>query len=80
MGFSEEARQLIYDEPWYDEDRGSGDWLHINSMSLLGENHWWDEGNERFHPENIIWDSRQANLIAITSRETGEIVWNSEAE
>jgi len=31
-----------------------GDWLHINSMSLLGENKWYDAGDERFNPENII--------------------------
>lgn len=52
-----------------------GDWLHINSMSLLGENKWYDQGDERFNPENIIISSRHASFIAIISRETGEIVW-----
>jgi hypothetical protein len=50
-------------------------WLHINSISELGENHWFDEGDERFNPRNIILDSRQANFIAIIDRETGKIVW-----
>jgi len=53
----------------------SSDWLHTNSMSLLGNNHWYCEGDERFHPENIIISSRNANFIAIISRETGDFVW-----
>jgi len=60
--------------------RGRGgdprDWLHTNSMALLGENHWYDEtGDERFKPENIIIGSRRASFIAIISRSTGHIVW-----
>ena len=52
-----------------------GDWIHINSMSLIGENRWYDEGDGRFNPENIIISSRHANFIAIISRDTGEIIW-----
>jgi hypothetical protein len=50
-------------------------WLHINTISELGENHWYDEGDSRFNPKNIILDSRQANFMAIIDRETGKIVW-----
>ena len=49
--------------------------MHINSMSVLGPNKWYDAGDERFHPDNIIWDGRQTNIIAIISKETGKIVW-----
>ena len=35
----------------------------------------YDNGDERFHPENIIFDSREANFIAIISKKTGKIVW-----
>jgi len=52
-----------------------GDWAHINCISLLGENRWYDEGDERFNPNNIIISSRHASFIAIISRETGNIVW-----
>jgi len=52
-----------------------GDWIHINSISYLGENKWFDAGDERFNPDNIIISSRNANFIAIISKETGEIVW-----
>ncbi len=55
-----------------------GDWLHINSVSELGKNKWYDSDPEKywyFHPENLIIDSRHANFIAIISRENGSIVW-----
>jgi hypothetical protein len=52
-----------------------GDWLHINTVSLVGENKWNDQGDERFHPENVIITTRHASFIAIISRKTGEIVW-----
>lgn len=54
---------------------GKGDWMHINCMSVLGPNKWYDQGDERFHPDNIIWDARQSNIIAIISKKTGAIVW-----
>jgi len=76
-GFDESAKEAIYKN--LGDGGGTGgvrDWLHINSMSLLGENHWYDEtGDERFNPENIIISSRHANFIAIISRATGNVVW-----
>jgi len=75
-GFDTSAREAITQRVNYDRDGGLCDWLHINSMSLLGSNHWYDEtGDERFNPENIIISSRIANFIAIISRTTGNIVW-----
>jgi len=55
-----------------------GDLLHINSVSYVGKNHWYDEDPIKysyFNPENIIISSRHACFIAIISRETGKIVW-----
>ena len=52
-----------------------GDWMHINSMSVLGPNKWYDAGDERFHPDNIIVDGREANIIFIISKATGKITW-----
>ena len=51
------------------------DWLHVNSISYLGPNKWWDQGDSRFNPENIIVDSRSANIIWIIEKATGNIVW-----
>jgi hypothetical protein len=77
LGFDEEAKQLIYNQ--------GGDYLHINSVSLVGPNKWYDPdtgaGDARFHPDNLIMDSRGANIIWIvnmaegTGYDVGEIVW-----
>ena len=74
LGFDEAAKNAIARNPNI-VGNGQGDWMHINSMSVLGPNKWYDAGDERFHPDNIIWDGRQTNIIAIISKETGKIVW-----
>jgi hypothetical protein len=77
FGFSEQARQIMYNT--------GGDYMHVNSVSRLGPNKWYDPdtgaGDARFHPDNLIIDSRQANIIWIVNMaegngyEVGEIVW-----
>jgi hypothetical protein len=69
MGFNWRSKHGIYHR------HGIQGYLHINTMSRLGKNHWYDEGDERFHPDNIIIDSRHSNFIAIIDHETGQIVW-----
>jgi hypothetical protein len=49
--------------------------LEINDMQVLGANRWYDGGDERFNPENIIIDSRKGNFIVIIEKKTGKIVW-----
>ena len=76
MSFSEEAKNTLARNPGMkDVGGGIGDWMHINSISTLGPNRWFDGGDKRFHPDNIIWDGRQTNIIAITDKKTGKIVW-----
>jgi hypothetical protein len=76
MGFSEAARNALARYPNMVIGKGErGDWMHINSMSTLGPNRWYDAGDKRFHPDNIIWDGRQTNIIAIIDKESGKIVW-----
>jgi hypothetical protein len=50
------------------------DWLHLNSATYLGPNRWFDAGDRRFAPNNIIVSSREASLLAIIARD-GSIVW-----
>jgi hypothetical protein len=50
------------------------DWAHINSATWLGPNKWFDGGDKRFDPENIIISSRSASFLAIIGRD-GKIVW-----
>ncbi len=76
MGFSEAAKNLLARNPNMVVGKGEmGDWMHINSVSTLGPNRWYDAGDERFHPDNIIWDGRQTNIIAIIDKKTSKIVW-----
>ncbi len=58
--------------------RGSdnADVLHINDLKPLGPNHWFDAGDARFAPDNLIWCSRNANVIAIVDRRSGRVVWS----
>lgn len=51
------------------------DWFHINCASWLGDNQWYRRGDERFHPENIICDSRETGHLFIIDHKTGKIVW-----
>lgn len=76
FGFSEAAKNALFRNPnMHKNGGGMGDWMHINSMSVLGPNKWYDQGDERFHPDNIIWDARESNISAIISKETGKVVW-----
>ena len=68
------ARNAIKAAPGVNAARGSFDWLHINSATYVGPNHWFDEGDQRFAPNNVIISSRQASFLAIVARD-GKIVW-----
>ncbi len=85
IGLSETARNTLYRASTLPKDydglhspahsKDPYDWLHSNSASYVGPSRWYDAGDERFHPDNIIWDSKDTNKIAIISRETGEFTW-----
>ena len=94
LGFSDIAKEaiktilVVFGTP-----AGQDDWMHINSVSYVGPNRWCpdpeeDEADEapcdlRFHPDNVIWNARNANIIAIVARhdhpnddwKSGDIVW-----
>jgi len=74
FGLSPAARKAIESAPGTNAARGSFDWLHVNSATYVGPNHWFDEGDSRFAPNNVIISSRQASFIAIVGR-NGKIVW-----
>lgn len=76
LGFDGDARATLRRDPNVRPVSGGiGDWLHINSLSLLGPNKWYDSGDVRFHPRNLMWSAREANIIAIVDKKTGKIVW-----
>src|SRR5262245_22929130 len=71
FGFSEQAREAIRRSPGWADNRGSGDWLHINAAAHLGPNKWYDAGVRRFHPDNVIISSRNTSVMAIIDKATG---------
>jgi hypothetical protein len=44
----------------------TADYLHVNNMSVLGANHWFSAGDKRFDPDNVLIDSRNANVTVIS--------------
>jgi hypothetical protein len=76
MGFRQDARNTLFRNPGITQvgDR-PGDWMHTNSMSTLGPNRFFDAGDERFHPDNIIWSGRNTNIMAIIDKQSKNIVW-----
>ena len=80
MGFSVLAKAIMYKYPNYVMTRTpgvvGGDWIHVNSASWLGPNKWFDQGDKRFHPDNIIYDGRQTDTTGIIDHKTGKIVWH----
>lgn len=50
-------------------------YLEINDMQVLGPNRWYDAGDGRFAPENIMMDARKGNFVFIISKATGKVVW-----
>lgn len=77
LGLDAMTKLVIYKSPSikHTQPVPMGDWAHINCVSVLGPNKWYDAGDERFHPDNLIMDSRQLNIIFIVSKKTGKIVW-----
>ncbi len=86
LGFGEDAIKSMQAYPPVDNPaarrhgtavkEGSGfDWLHVNTLGYVGPNKWYDAGDKRFHPDNVIFNCRDANLFAIVDRESGKIVW-----
>jgi hypothetical protein len=74
LGFAPDARAVIKAGAAFNKARGSFDWLHVNSATYVGPNQWYDKGDARFTPNNVIISSREASIIAIVARD-GSIVW-----
>ncbi|RLE27602.1 MAG: hypothetical protein DRJ65_02345 [Acidobacteria bacterium] len=64
---------LQTDFPFY--DRSSDDPVHINSVHELTSNQWYEAGDKRFQPGNILMSARHLDCIFIIDKETGNVVW-----
>jgi hypothetical protein len=68
FGHSEAAKQAIM--RWCRNQHC----VFLNTASYIGPNKWYEAGDERFHPDNIITDDR-GTMVFIISKQTGKIVW-----
>jgi len=74
---------LNYEGPDFMADMLPEDWSHGNAVAWVGPNKWYDEGDLRFHPDNIIADFRSLNITIIIARHdhpegewvSGDIIW-----
>lgn len=72
-----------YEGPDFMADALPEDWSHGNAVAWCGQNKWYDQGDLRFHPENIIADFRSLNITVIIARHPhpegkwaeGDIIW-----
>ncbi len=51
------------------------DWTHTNTVRVLPENKWYDQGHKAFKPGNVVLCMRHLDKIMIFDRETKEVVW-----
>ena len=67
------SMDYINDFPTWDRERS--DPTHFNSIHELPPNRWFDSGDERFRPGNILVSARHLNTIFIIDRRSSEVVW-----
>lgn len=75
FGFSENSLKILKESLSRNDKNIPFDYLHFNNMSVVGPNKWFDAGDARFHPDNIVIDSREANFTSIIDKKSGKIVW-----
>lgn len=76
LNFSEEAKNVIYRNPNLRiTESPIGNYLDVTSISYLGDNKWFDMGDSRFHPDNILFTARAANITGIIDRKKNKIVY-----
>jgi hypothetical protein len=82
MGFGPKAREAIRNVFVPGGTSDSTDWTHMNQLARLGPNVWYLLGDRRFHPDNLIFDTRSSGILGIVARhdnpgrwKAGDIVW-----
>lgn len=54
---------------------GMSDWTHGNTVSIIPPNKWYDKGDKRFKPGNIMFNPRHFDSFVIIDKDTKEVVW-----
>lgn len=75
-----EWRSGDYLEPFVlPEGSTKTDVTHLNSIQELPANPWFDNGDPRFRPGNLLVSAREMNLVFIIDKQTKELVWTFNA-
>ena len=85
MGFTDAAKEGIDTARLRGggTDQNGTDWTHFNQIGWLGDNPHYRAGDLRFHPDNLIFDSRSNSMIGIIAHadhpdgdwDEGDIIW-----
>jgi len=67
------SREHMDDFPTWDRERK--DPTHFNSIHELPPNRWFDGGDERFRPGNILVSARHLDTIFIIDKQSSKVVW-----
>jgi hypothetical protein len=63
-------RPFVPAEAW-----GNKDLTHMNSVQELPENPWYDRGDERFRPGNLLVSARDLDRVFVIDKQTQEVTW-----
>ncbi len=63
-----------------DASKKARDWTHLNTLREIPENKWFDDGDKRFKPGNLIILPRNWWTIFIVDKDSGKIVWEYEGD
>lgn len=56
--------------------RQASDWTHINTTMPIPPNHWYEQGDKRFKPGNLMILPRSWWQAMIIERESGKVLWD----
>jgi hypothetical protein len=66
----ESLRPFVPAEAW-----GNQDLTHMNSVQELPENPWYNRGDERFRPGNLLVSARDLDRVFVIDKQTREVTW-----
>lgn len=70
-GFTgEKQRQLLSED-----GRPRSSIFVLNAMDPVGPNPRYEAGDDRFHPDNLVINSREGCFVAVVEKATGDVVW-----
>lgn len=56
------------------------DWTHMNTVSIVPENKWYEQGDDRFKPGNIFILPRNWWRAMLVDKETKKVVWEYDGD